>query len=45
MRVPSLWFAHQPGLFESQHRLWFKAILYNLDEDLGEQTDVAAAHP
>lgn len=44
-RVPSLWFEHQPGLFERQHRLWPKATLYNLDKDIGEQNDVAAAHP
>ena len=44
-RVPSLWFEHQPGLFERQHRLWPKATLYNLDEDIGEQTDVAEVQP
>ncbi len=44
-RVPSLWFEHQPGLFERQHRLWPRATLYHLDEDIGEQTDVAVAHP
>ena len=44
-RVPSLWFEHQPGLFERQHRLWPKATLYNLADDIGETTDVAAAHP
>jgi len=43
-RVPSLWFAHQLGLFERQHRLWPKATLYNLTHDLGEKTDVAAEH-
>ncbi len=45
MRVPSLWFENQPGLFERQHRLWPQATLYNLDKDIGEQTDVAPAHP
>jgi arylsulfatase A len=44
-RVPSLWFEHQPGLFERQHRLWPKATLYNLADDLGETTDIAKAHP
>ncbi|MCB1208534.1 MAG: sulfatase [Verrucomicrobiales bacterium] len=44
-RVPSLWFEHQPGLFERQHRLWPTATLFNLDDDVGETTDVAAAHP
>jgi len=44
-RVPSLWFEHQPGIFERQHRLWPKATLYNLDDDIGEKRDVAAAHP
>lgn len=44
-RVPSLWFEHQPGLFERQHRLWPNPSLYNLDEDIGEQNNVASAHP
>jgi arylsulfatase A-like enzyme len=44
-RVPSLWFEHQPGLFERQHRLWPKPTLYHLADDPGETTDVAAAHP
>lgn len=45
IRVPSLWFQHQPGLFERQHRLWPQPTLYNLASDPGEQADVAAAHP
>jgi arylsulfatase A-like enzyme len=45
MRVPSIWFDHQPGLFEKQHRLWPKAALYDVSNDPGETTDVAAAHP
>ncbi|MEN3942893.1 sulfatase [Prosthecobacter sp. SYSU 5D2] len=45
MRVASLWFEHQPGLFERQHRLWPEAALYNLTADPGEQVDVAAKHP
>ncbi len=44
-RVPSLWFTHQPGLFERQHRLWPKPFLYNLETDIGEKTNVAAEHP
>jgi arylsulfatase A len=44
-RVPSIWFEHQRGLFERQHRFWPNATLYNLDEDIGEQTDVAAEYP
>ena len=45
LRVPSLWFEHQPGLFERQHRLWPKPVLYNLSDDIGEAKDVAAEHP
>jgi arylsulfatase A len=45
IRVPSLWFQHQPGLFERQHRLWPKPALYDLSSDPGERTDVAAGHP
>lgn len=44
-RMESLWFTHQPGLFEKQHRLWPQAALYNLKSDPGEQNDVAGAHP
>jgi hypothetical protein len=44
-RVRSLWFEHQPGLFERQHRLWPTPTLYHLADDLGETTDVAATHP
>ena len=44
-RVPSLWFAHQPDVFERQHRLWPKAALFNLASDPGEKSDVAAQHP
>jgi arylsulfatase A-like enzyme len=44
-RVPSLWFAHQPGLFERQHRLWPKPTLYDLSNDSGEKKDVGTAHP
>jgi arylsulfatase A-like enzyme len=44
-RPRSLWFDHQPQLFEKQHRLWPKAVLYNLDEDLAEANDVAGQNP
>lgn len=44
-RVSSLWFEHQPGLFERQHRLWPNAALYNLADDVGEKHDVAEAQP
>ncbi|WP_395737719.1 sulfatase [Prosthecobacter sp.] len=45
MRVPSLWFEHQPGLFERQHRLWPSATLYHLSEDIGEAKDRSSGHP
>jgi len=45
VRVPSLWFEHQAGLFERQHRLWPEPVLYDLTGELAEQTDVAEAHP
>jgi arylsulfatase A len=44
-RVPSLWFEHQAGVFERQHRLWPKPMLYDLSSDTGEKNDVAEAHP
>lgn len=45
VRAPSLWFEHQPGLFERQHRMWPQPTLYNLSSDMSEKTDVAAEHP
>jgi arylsulfatase A-like enzyme len=45
VRVASVWFQHQPGLFERQHRLWPKPTLYDLVSDPGETIDVAAEHP
>lgn len=42
---PSLWFVHQPMLFERQHRLWPKPTLYDLAADPGETKDLAAEHP
>ena len=44
LRVPSLWFEHQNGLFERQHRLWPKPTLYDLSADLSEKVDVAEKH-
>ena len=45
LRVPSLWFEHQNGLFERQHRLWPKPTLYDLSTDVSEKVDVAEEHP
>jgi arylsulfatase A-like enzyme len=42
VRVPSLWFEHQPSLFERQHRLWPAPTLYDLATDIGETRNVAA---
>lgn len=44
VHVPSLWFEHQPGLFERQHRLWPKPTLYHLSDDPGEKADASAAN-
>jgi arylsulfatase A-like enzyme len=44
-RVPSIWFDHQPAVYERQHRLWPQPALYDLASDIGEKTDVAATHP
>jgi arylsulfatase A len=41
----SLWFVHQPRLFENQHRLLAEPLLYDLEADSGEMRDVAAQHP
>jgi arylsulfatase A-like enzyme len=43
-QLASLWFTHQPELFARQHRLWPQPMLYDLDADVGETTDVAAEH-
>lgn len=45
LRVESLWFTHQPELFERQHRLWPSPSLFNLQDDPSEQNDLAKAHP
>jgi arylsulfatase A len=43
-RPVSLWFEHQPQLFERQHRLWPKPALYDLGADPSERNDIAAEH-
>jgi arylsulfatase A-like enzyme len=44
-RPVSLWWEHQPNVFENQHRLLAAAELYDLESDLGEKTNVATQHP
>jgi arylsulfatase A-like enzyme len=44
-RPPSLWYRTQPELLETHYRLQPAPVLYNLDDDIGETRDVAAAHP
>jgi arylsulfatase len=41
-RPASLWWDHQPQLFDTQHGLLAKPELYNLDRDAGEKDNVAA---
>lgn len=41
----SLWFEHQPGLFERQHRLLAAPELYDLARDPGEQRNLAGDLP
>lgn len=41
----SLWYAHQPRVFENQHRLLAEPQLYDLEADPGETKDVAKEHP
>ena len=41
----SLWYEHQPRVFENQHRLLAEPLLYDLEADLGETKDVAKEHP
>lgn len=41
----SLWFDHQPQVFERQHRLWPKPTLHHLGNDPGEAKDVAMENP
>jgi arylsulfatase len=44
-RPPSLWYRLQPSLFERHYRLQPRAELYDLETDIAESQDVAAAHP
>jgi arylsulfatase A-like enzyme len=44
-RPVSLWFDHQPRVFESQHRLLAEPQLYHLATDGGETRNVAKEHP
>ena len=41
----SLWYLVSPTLFQHQHRLFPKAELYDLHEDIGETRDRAAECP
>lgn len=41
----SLWYQHQPRVFENQHRLLAEPQLYDLEADIGETKDIAKAHP
>lgn len=41
----SLWYEHQPKVFENQHRLLAEPLLYDLEADIGETKDVAKEHP
>ena len=41
-RPPSLWWDHQPRLFETQHRLLAEPELYDLSRDPAESKNVAA---
>ena len=44
-RPISLWWDHLPAAFNHQHRLLTAPELYDLEADLAEKTNVAAAHP
>ena len=44
-RPASLWWEHQPNVFENQHRLLATPELYDLEADIGEKNNVAAQHP
>ena len=41
----SLWYMHNPELFERHHRLVPEPVLYDLEADIGETTDVSDALP
>jgi arylsulfatase A len=40
-RPPSLWWEHQPRIFETQHRLLAQPELYDLSRDPGEMNNLA----
>jgi arylsulfatase A-like enzyme len=44
-RAASLWYEHQPQLFETHHRLRAAPELYDLGVDAAEARNVAAEHP
>ena len=44
-RPVSLWWEHQPAVFETQHRLLATPELYDLSRDPGEKQNVAGEHP
>jgi arylsulfatase A-like enzyme len=44
-RPISLWWEHQPALFDTQHRLLEAPELYDLETDIGEKKNVASQHP
>ena len=41
----SLWYMHNPDLFERHHRLREQPELYDLEADAGETRDLASEHP
>lgn len=41
----SLWYMHNPELFERHHKLAPEPVLYDLETDIGETTDVSDEQP
>lgn len=41
----SLWYMHNPELFERHHKLAPEPVLYDLEADIGETTDISDARP